>query len=46
MPTMLASGNVLVFDNGVWRGYSRVIEMEPATSEIVWSYQEKYTSDC
>jgi uncharacterized protein (UPF0248 family) len=45
-PTMLANGNVLIFDNGVHRlddsmPYSRVIEVNPATNEIVWKYQDK-----
>ena len=43
-PTMLANGNILLFDNGCGndpaenRGYSRVIEIQPATGEIVWQY--------
>jgi len=45
-PTMLANGNILIFDNGVHRlddsmPYSRVIEINPATNEIVWKYQDK-----
>jgi uncharacterized protein (UPF0248 family) len=45
-PTMLANGNVLIFDNGVHRlddsmPYTRVIEVNPATNEIVWKYQDK-----
>ena len=45
-PTLLANGNVLIFDNGVHRlddsvPYSRVIEINPATNEIVWKYQDK-----
>lgn len=44
-PTPLANGNVLIFDNGVHRlddsmPYSRVIEVDPATNEIVWKYQD------
>jgi len=44
-PTPLANGNVLIFDNGVHRlddsmPYSRVIEINPATNEIVWKYQD------
>jgi hypothetical protein len=37
-PTMLASGNMLIFDNGVRRGYSRVLELNPATGRIEWEY--------
>ncbi len=39
MPTMLASGNVLLFDNGPFRKYSRVLEVDPRDSSIVWSYE-------
>lgn len=37
-PTMLANGHILIFDNGPVRGYSRVIELDPVTYEIVWQY--------
>lgn len=37
-PTLLTNGNVLVFDNGVRRGYSKVLELNPATREIEWEY--------
>jgi outer membrane protein assembly factor BamB len=39
-PTMLPSGNLLIFDNGQVRGYSRVIEIDPAKGSIVWEYDE------
>jgi uncharacterized protein (UPF0248 family) len=44
-PTLLANGNILIFDNGVHRlddsmPFSRVIEINPATNEIVWKYQD------
>jgi uncharacterized protein (UPF0248 family) len=44
-PTPLPNGNVFIFDNGVHRPddsmpYSRVIEVDPATNEIVWKYQD------
>ena len=35
---VLENGNVLVFDNGNRRGWSRVIEVEPRTGKIVWEY--------
>jgi hypothetical protein len=38
-PTMLQTGNILVFDNGTRRGYSRVVEVNPATAQIVWEYR-------
>jgi hypothetical protein len=37
-PTMLDNGNILVFDNGVIRKYSRVLELNPVTGEIEWEY--------
>jgi hypothetical protein len=36
---VLESGNVLVFDNGLGRGWSRAIEVEPLSGRIVWEYQ-------
>jgi hypothetical protein len=38
-PTLLDNGNILVFDNGVRRRWSRVIEIEPLSGEIVWEYR-------
>jgi outer membrane protein assembly factor BamB len=44
-PSMLPNGNILIFDNGLFRKkasrtYSRVIEVNPNTNEIVWEYRE------
>jgi hypothetical protein len=49
-PTPLPNGNLLIFDNGPHRldhplPFSRVIEVEPATKEIVWKYQERREVD-
>ncbi len=38
-PTMLENGNILVFDNGRKYSNSRVLEINPQTKEIVWSYE-------
>jgi hypothetical protein len=38
-PTVLESGNILLFDNGI--DLSRVIEMDPLSGEIVWEYDPK-----
>jgi len=38
-PTMLHNGNILVFDNGTYRGYSIAREINPATGRIVWQYE-------
>jgi len=37
--TVLANGNVLVFDNGLGRDWSRVVEVEPRSRRIVWEYR-------
>jgi len=43
--TVLPSGNVMIFDNGLSRRWSRVIEVDPQTDEIVWEYKAPNTSD-
>ena len=43
--TMLAGGNILLFDNGLGRGWSRVIELNPLTKEIVWQYRAPNPTD-
>jgi hypothetical protein len=40
-PTMLPDGNILLFDNGTARGWSAVIEINPATGEEVWRYEDR-----
>jgi hypothetical protein len=37
-PTMLPNGHILVYDNGTRRGWSRVVELDPPSEEIVWEY--------
>jgi hypothetical protein len=46
----LANGNILILDNGVHRlddplPFSRVIEVNPASNEIVWTYQDNPVSN-
>jgi hypothetical protein len=48
-PTLLPTGRILIFDNGVERKFSRVIEMEPLSGKIIWGYtaptpEDFYTS--
>lgn len=44
--TWLENGNVLVFDNGTKsRGYSRIVEVDPATGEVVWEYRARPPKD-
>ena len=45
-PRPLPNGNILIFDNGTHRHdnpvtFSRVIEVDPRTSEIVWRYTDQ-----
>lgn len=35
---VLPSGNVMIFDNGVKRRWSRILEVDPTTDKIVWQY--------
>ena len=47
-PYRLPNGNILLFDNGPHRldesyPFSRAIEVDPATRDIVWKYQEPRT---
>jgi len=49
-PTPLPNGNILIFDNGAHRldesfPFSRVIEVNPLTNDIVWKYQEEIFSN-
>ncbi len=49
-PTPLPNGNILIFDNGPHRldesfPFSRVIEVNPRTNDIVWKYQEGVASN-
>jgi hypothetical protein len=44
-PVELANGNILAFDNGNFRtgghvAFSRVVEVDPETNEIAWSYAD------
>jgi Arylsulfotransferase (ASST) len=49
-PTILPNGHILLFDNGSHRldetfPFSRVLEIDPATKDIVWKYQEAPVSN-
>ncbi|MFT5234486.1 MAG: hypothetical protein ACI9UK_002143 [Candidatus Krumholzibacteriia bacterium] len=39
-PSVLANGNLLIFDNRTTKGQSRIVELAPETNEIVWTYGE------
>jgi hypothetical protein len=44
-PTMLEDGHILIFDNGVRRQHSRVVELDPVSGDIVWEYVSKPAGD-
>jgi hypothetical protein len=50
-PTVLPNGNLMIFDNRGYGGFSRVVEFDPATLDIVWDYhgedpQDFYSREC
>jgi hypothetical protein len=44
-PVLLDNGNILLFDNMGHRGMSKVIEFEPFTQRVVWSYDGDADND-
>ncbi len=34
----LTSGHILLFDNGMERGWSRAVELDPRTNKVVWQW--------
>ena len=36
---VLETGNILLFDNGLGRDWSRAVELDPLTGEILWEYR-------
>lgn len=45
-PEQLENGNLLVFDNGRFRGRSRVLELDLTSNKVVWKYEgEDFFSD-
>ncbi len=43
--TVLPGGTILVFDNGLARGWSRVVELDPLAERIVWEYRAENPTD-
>lgn|GEM_PF-410428 len=43
--SLLENGNILVLDNALGRPWSRVIELNPLSEEIVWEYKAPNPSD-
>ncbi len=42
---LLDNGHILVFDNGLGRNWSRVLEVDPLTGKIVWEMRAPEPSD-
>ena len=40
-PSLLDNNRLLIFDNGTFAKRSRVVELDPAKSKIVWTYQAR-----
>jgi hypothetical protein len=38
-PTLLKNGNILIFDNGFKRRWSRIVELDPVRKKVVWEYK-------
>lgn len=41
----LPSGNILLYDNGLKRRWTRIIELDPLTRKIVWEYRAPTPTD-
>ncbi len=44
-PSIIDNGNILIFDNGNHRNYSRVIEYNPIEEKIIWKYESDVKKD-
>ncbi len=42
---VLDDGSIVVFDNGLVRGWSRIVELDPLSGEITWEYQRPRKTD-
>ena len=43
--TLLENGNILIFDNRPGQNWSRVVEVDPRSDEIVWEYRAPVPED-
>lgn len=39
-PTMLENGDIVLYDNGTRRAYSRILQIDPISGQIVWEYSD------
>jgi outer membrane protein assembly factor BamB len=44
-PTMLDNGNILLFDNGAFREFTTVLELNPVTERVEWKYNADPPTD-
>ncbi len=44
-PTVLDNDNILIYDNGAFRRYTRILELNPQTKKIVWDYTAEPKED-
>ena len=44
-PSILEDNSILVFDNGVSRNYSRILQIDPYSKKIVWGYRSDPPSE-
>ncbi|MCK5408221.1 MAG: hypothetical protein KAJ37_12220, partial [Candidatus Krumholzibacteria bacterium] len=44
-PTQLENGNILIFDNGLYRSHSRIIELDPCDNKIEWEYRAELAEE-
>ena len=40
-PTLLKNGNLLIYDNGVSKELTRIVEVHPLTKTILWEYKSE-----
>ena len=40
-PRMLPNGRMLIFDNGRYRGWSRVLELDPVNNSVPWEFKQE-----
>ncbi len=41
-PSMIPNGNILLLDNGRYRKWSRLLELNPMTLKVVWEYRSEH----
>ncbi|MBU0614902.1 MAG: arylsulfotransferase family protein [Nanoarchaeota archaeon] len=39
-PQMLSDGSIQIYDNGRYRGWSRLVRIDPVTLKVLWEYKD------